>query len=155
MQNLKQKLNDQGLVGSLVLRESGGQIGLRFARGEMSKMLKVTLGPVSMDVELRLEEVPGAGPDQPNLRLVLVNGGAPAIEAADTSAADAAALADAVKAEAEAKLKDEAAKLVEAQKADAEAADAAEAKAKADAAAAAPQETTNPSAPQPTGGKKR
>lgn len=71
MQNLMQKLLDQGLTGSLVLRESGAQIPLRFARGEHSKPAKLTLGPATIDVVLALEEIPGAPDGVPNLRLVI------------------------------------------------------------------------------------
>lgn len=72
MQNLKQKLSDQGLAGALVLRENGARIPLRFTRGETSKAARLTLGPVNIEVELRLVEVPGATPEQPNLTLVIL-----------------------------------------------------------------------------------
>lgn len=71
MQNLKQKLIDQGLVGTLTLRENGTTIKLRFGRGETKKLGKLSLGPVNMDVELCLEEIPGVAEGSPNLMLVI------------------------------------------------------------------------------------
>lgn len=75
MQNLKQKLLDQGLAGALILRESGAQIPLRFSRGEFSKPAKLNLGPAVIEVELRLEEIPNTSPELPNLRLTIVPAG--------------------------------------------------------------------------------
>ena len=105
MQDLKHKLADQGLVGALVIRETGQKIPLRFARGEMSKLCKLELGPTSVDVELRLVEVPGAIPGQPNLTLSIVSGGPAVIESADSHAEQTKLVDDAAKAEAEAKAK--------------------------------------------------
>lgn len=74
MQNLKQTLEDRGLTGSLLLRENGMQISLRFEKGQTKKTGKLTLGATSMDVEFVLEEVAGAAAEHPNLRLVLQTG---------------------------------------------------------------------------------
>lgn len=105
MQDLKVKLEDQGLVGTLVIRETGQKIPLRFGRGEYSKACKLELGPVSQEVELRLVEVPGAKQEQANLTLVIVGKGAPTIDAADDAATQAAAVEAAAKAEADAAAK--------------------------------------------------
>lgn len=74
MQDLKQKLADQGLVGTLTIRETGQKIPLRFGRGETSKLCKLELGPTSVDAELRLTPVVGAKPGQPNLTLTFWTG---------------------------------------------------------------------------------
>jgi hypothetical protein len=71
MQNLQQKLMDQGLVGSLVLRENGAQIPLRFGRGELSKKAKLVLGPTTVEVLLCLEPVPNVTAEVPNVTLAI------------------------------------------------------------------------------------
>ena len=113
MQNLKQKLADQGLSGSLLLRENGVQIPLRFEKGQTRKWGKLTLGAVSMDVEFVLEEIPGAPAEHPNLRLVIQTGPAPKVDLVDTLKVQTAAVDVAAKTEAnaaaEAKVKAEAA----------------------------------------------
>ena len=124
MQDLKQKLADQGLVGTLVIRETGQKIPLRFARGETKKLCKLELGPTSTDVELCLVEIPGATPEQPNLTLTIVSGKPSVIETANSHDEQTAKVDEAAKAEAEAKAKAD----VEAKiKAEADAAEAAEA----------------------------
>lgn len=102
MQNLKQKLADQGLSGTLVLRENGAQIPLRFSKGETRKWGKLTLGSATMEVEFVLEEVPGAAAEHPNLRLTIQSGPPPKIELKDTLAVQTAAVEAAAKKEAEA-----------------------------------------------------
>lgn len=105
MQDLKQKLADQGLVGTLIIRETGQKIPLRFARGETKKLCKLELGPTSVDVELRLVEIPGATAEQPNLTLTLVSVGSAVIETANSHDEQTAKVNDAAQAEAEAKVK--------------------------------------------------
>ena len=102
MQDLKQKLTDQGLAGSLTIRETGQKIPLRFARGETKKLCRLELGPTSVDVELCLVDIPDAKPGQANLTLAIVRHGlpvaeaegevvtAPAVEADDAAAKEAA-----------------------------------------------------------------
>ena len=102
MQNLKQKLADQGLTGSLLLRENGAQIPLRFEKGQSRKWGKLTLGAASMDVEFVLEEIPGAPAEHPNLRLTIQTGPPPKVELADTLKVQTAAVEAAAKKEAEA-----------------------------------------------------
>jgi hypothetical protein len=75
MQNLKTKLEDQGLAASMVVRETGARTELRFGRGERSKTLKLTLGPVTFDAQLMLVDIPGAPEGKPNLTLTIVTDG--------------------------------------------------------------------------------
>lgn len=105
MQDLKQKLADQGLVGTLIIRETGQKIPLRFARGETKKLCKLELGPTSVDVELRLVEIPGATAEQPNLTLTLVSVGSAVIDTANSHEEQTAKVNDAAKLEAETKAK--------------------------------------------------
>lgn len=165
MQDLKQKLADQGLVGTLTIRETGQKIPLRFARGETKKLCKLELGPTSVDVELCLVEVAGAKPDQPNLTLSINTGGPAVIESADTTATQTKGVDDAAKAEAEAKAAAEAEAKAKAEADEAERVKAAEltkeaeakAKAEADAKATAttPVETpTSSSQPATTSSAK-
>lgn len=102
MQNLKQTLADRGLTGSLLLRENGAQIPLRFEKGQTRKIGKLTLGAATMDVEFVLEEVPGAPAEHPNLRLVIQTGPAPKVDLVDTLKVQTAAVAAAAKKEADA-----------------------------------------------------
>jgi regulator of protease activity HflC (stomatin/prohibitin superfamily) len=124
MQDLKQKLADQGLVGTLTIRETGQKIPLRFARGETKKLCKLELGPTSADVELRLVEIPDAKPDQANLTLTLWSGEPAVIESESTHEEQSAKVNDAAQAEVEAKAKADAETKA---KAEADAAEAAEA----------------------------
>ena len=132
MQDLKQKLADQGLVGTLTIRETGQKIPLRFARGETKKLCKLELGPTSADVELRLVEIPGAKPDQVNLTLTLWSGGPAVIETSVNLEEHTAQVDASAKAEADAKIKAQA---------DAEAAAQAPARADAETSAPIPVET--------------
>ena len=148
MQDLKQKIADQGLVGTLTIRETGQKIPLRFARGENKKLCKLELGPTSVDVELRLVEVPGATAEQPNLTLTLVAGGPAVIESANSHDEQAAKVAEAAAAEvaakakadadAQAKIDADAAEAAEAARLTAEAEEKAAAEAAAEAAASKP-----------------
>jgi len=134
MQNLKVKLADQGLVGVFTIRETGQKIPLRFGRGETAKLCKLELGPTTVDVELRLVEVPGAKVDQPNLTLAIVPLGTPVIESANSAEEQAAGVDAAAKAEAEAKAK------ADAEAKEREAADEAERQKAAEATKAAEEE---------------
>jgi hypothetical protein len=125
MQDLKQKLADQGLVGTLIIRETGQKIPLRFARGETKKLCKLELGPTSADVELRLVDVPDAKPGQANLTLVIWSGGPAIIESAHGHDEQSAKVAAAAQAEFEAKTKADAEAKTKAEVGAAEAAEAA------------------------------
>jgi hypothetical protein len=101
MQNLKQTLADRGLAGTLLMRENGAQIPLRFEKGQTRKLGKLTLGAAVMDVEFVLEEIPGAPAEQPNLRLTIQTGPPPKVELVDTLAEQTAAVEAAAKKEAD------------------------------------------------------
>ena len=166
MQDLKQKLADQGLVGTLVIRETGQKIPLRFARGETKKLCKLELGPTSVDVELCLVEIPGAKPDQPNLTLAIVSGGPSTIDSenshdAETQKVEAAAQVEAAakaKADAETKAKAEAeAERTETARIAKEEADAEAAKAKSNIPVETPSSSSQSVAPSSSrsGGDKK
>jgi hypothetical protein len=102
MQDLKQKLADQGLAATLTILATGQKIPLRFTRGETSKLCKVELGPTSVLMDLALVPVEGAAPGEANLALTLAVHDAGAEVVPGAADAEAAAAAEKAAAEAEA-----------------------------------------------------
>jgi len=141
MQDLKQKLADQGLAATLTILATGQKIPLRFTRGETSKLCKVELGPTSVLMDLALVPVEGAAPGEANLALTLAVHDAGAEVVPGAADAEAAAAAEKAKADAEAAAAAEKAKAA----AEAAAAAAAAEKAAAEAEAAAAEEKTKSS----------